>query len=207
MPGFVGKAGKVLEPHWPTLRRSAFRLHFNNFLGSFQMMRTYWPALVIVAVAASLLLTGRAARAEVTVCDHEQSGESHFAVAYLAKPSDWYDEGYTFLRAGKCATLLSHKAIPHPYYIYIVTSNGGQFKADKKFCVVNAGFTNDHAEVNTPAEARTCVATRGAQMLWHGIVIKWRVASFFRIDQAGKNSARVTFDSENLDAHAYNAQL
>jgi uncharacterized membrane protein len=171
------------------------------------MMRNCWPALAIVAVAASILLTARPAAAEVTVCNHEQTGESHFAVAYLAKPSDWFAEGYTWLKAGKCTTLLSRKPTPHPYYIYIVTSQDQAFKGDKKFCLVNAGFTNDHADVNTPADARTCVGGQGPQMAVHGVVIKWRVASFFRIDAAGKNSVRVTFDSENLDAHGYNAQL
>jgi uncharacterized membrane protein len=171
------------------------------------MLRLCWPALAIFAFAASLVLTARPAAAEVTVCDHEQQGQSHFAVAYLAKPSDWLATGFTFLKAGKCTTLLSRKPTPHPYYIYIITSQDQAFNGDKKFCVVNANFTNDHADVNTPADARTCVGGQGAQMAVHGITIKWRVASFFRIDEAGKNSARVTFDSGNLDAHAYNAPL
>jgi len=173
-------------------------------------MRKWWFlfATGVIAVGASLFLTAPPAGAQVSVCNHDR-GEAHFAVAYLGKPSDWIAEGYTSLGAGKCVTLLSGKATPHPYYIYVITASGGVFHGDKNFCVNrHVGFTNDHADVNTASEARNCVKSPGATLTIHGIDANtYRVVAFFRIDEVGKNSSAVTFDSENLNVHHYDALL
>jgi uncharacterized membrane protein len=176
------------------------------FLRKGKLMRKWLLLLTTgaVIVAAALLLMTPPAEAQVTVCNHDHA-EGHFAVAYLKTPSDWVAEGYTKLAAGTCTTLLKGKATPHPYYIYIVTAEGSS-DGSKKFCVENTPFTTDHADVNTPSDARNCVTPSGIQE--HGFVIRGRVAGFVRVDQVGeKNSSVVTFDSESVKVHPYSVFL